>query len=117
MVNYRQVLFKIWKHLKFQETVCAKLQECESDNETYLSCLHDFYSKTLKLQSSLQKFKFGSDPNFLSALTRSIFAPYLMTYTKREQQLVQDQCQMILARFYESKGSYLQNLWKCIWNI
>uniref|UniRef100_A0AC34PUP0 Exocyst complex component 5 n=1 Tax=Panagrolaimus sp. JU765 TaxID=591449 RepID=A0AC34PUP0_9BILA len=96
-------------HGKLQ-AICAKLQECESDNETYLSCLHDFYSKTLKLQSSLQKFKFGSDPNFLSALTRSIFAPYLMTYTKREQQLVQDQCQMILARFYESKGHQKRNI-------
>lgn len=84
----------------------AKLQECENDSETYLSCLHDFYAKTLKLQTSLQKFKFGSDPNFLNALTRSVFNTYLMTYAKREQQLVHDQCETILARFYESKGGF-----------
>lgn len=75
-----------------------------------MACLYDFYTKTQKLQSSLQKFSAESDPKFLDALTRSVFNAYLSNYTKRELQLIQEQCRMILTRYYDSKGHQKRNM-------
>lgn len=66
--------------------------------------------RTLKLQAALQQFKCDSDPNFLKILTRSVFAPYLKDYGKREKQNIQMQCRQILDRFYESKNHQKRNI-------
>ncbi|KAE9550703.1 hypothetical protein FO519_006086 [Halicephalobus sp. NKZ332] len=101
---------QVMSKLILNETVSGKLQECENDSDSYLSHLYDFYTKTQKLQASLQKFKCDSDPNFLNALTQSVFNPYLSNYAKRELQLVQDQCRLILTRYYDSKGHQKRNI-------
>uniref|UniRef100_A0A914YTC5 Exocyst complex component 5 n=1 Tax=Panagrolaimus superbus TaxID=310955 RepID=A0A914YTC5_9BILA len=97
-------------HGKLSETLRAKLQEFEQDNDSYLTVLHEYYTKTLKLQTSLQKFKCDSDPNFLKILTNSVFAPYLKDYNKREQQHIQLQCRQSLDRYYESKNHQKRNI-------
>uniref|UniRef100_A0AC35FQM4 Exocyst complex component 5 n=1 Tax=Panagrolaimus sp. PS1159 TaxID=55785 RepID=A0AC35FQM4_9BILA len=97
-------------HGKLSETLRAKLQEFEQDNDSYLTVLNEYYTKTLKLQSSLHKFKCDSDPNFLKILTNSVFAPYLKDYNKREQQHIQLQCRQILDRYYESKNHQKRNI-------
>uniref|UniRef100_A0A915DYX2 Exocyst complex component 5 n=1 Tax=Ditylenchus dipsaci TaxID=166011 RepID=A0A915DYX2_9BILA len=97
-------------HGKLQETVGAKLQETQGDPESYLVSLHDLYSKTLKLQAKLQKFKSDSDPQFLPTLVRSVFGPYLVTYSKIEKKFIYDQCTAILNRFYDSKGHQKRNI-------
>uniref|UniRef100_A0A7E4UZB6 Exocyst complex component 5 n=1 Tax=Panagrellus redivivus TaxID=6233 RepID=A0A7E4UZB6_PANRE len=97
-------------HGKLQETVSAKLQEYDKDNDNYLQYLYEVYTKTVKLQSQLQKFKCDSDPNFLNVLTRSVFAPYLSDYSKRERELISQQCRGILGQYYDSKGHQKRNI-------
>ncbi|KAI1714258.1 exocyst complex component sec10 domain-containing protein [Ditylenchus destructor] len=97
-------------HGKLQETVGAKLQETQVDPEAYLVNLHDLYSKTLKLQAKLQLFKSDADPQFLPTLVRSVFGPYLVTYSNIEKKFIYDQCTGILQRFYESKGHQKRNI-------
>ena len=46
----------------------------------------------------------------MNALTQSVFNPYLSNYAKRELQLVQDQCRLILTRYYDSKGHQKRNM-------
>ncbi|KAH7698030.1 CBR-SEC-10 protein, partial [Aphelenchoides avenae] len=93
----------------FKETVLAKLEETEEDPEAYLSSLHELYSKTLKLQHSLEKFRSDTDQQFLTTLIRSIFGAYLSTYPKTEQKFIDNQCNAVLARFYDSKGHQKKN--------
>ncbi|KAI1723734.1 exocyst complex component sec10 domain-containing protein [Ditylenchus destructor] len=111
--NPNQVMAKLILnvfHGKLQETVGAKLQETQVDPEAYLVNLHDLYSKTLKLQAKLQLFKSDADPQFLTTLVRSVFGPYLVTYSNIEKKFIYDQCTSILQRFYESKGHQKRNI-------
>uniref|UniRef100_A0A915C5A7 Exocyst complex component 5 n=1 Tax=Parascaris univalens TaxID=6257 RepID=A0A915C5A7_PARUN len=112
--NPQQVMSKLvlnFFHGKLQETLSTKLSDAENDLDSYLTNLYDLYSRTQKLVNSLSSFKVaGSDVHFLPALVHSVFARYLESYSKYEQQFLCEQCKGVLNRFYESKGHHKKQI-------
>ncbi|KAI6176323.1 Exocyst complex component 5 [Aphelenchoides bicaudatus] len=107
--NPQQVMNKLILNVfygKLQETVTAKLKEVENEPDQYLISLNDLYSKTLKLGKRLEIYQSNSDPMFIDTLINSIFAQHLQKYfnPQIEQRFIDEQCQIILNRFYDSKA-------------
>lgn len=51
-----------------------------------------------------------SDPQFLPTLVRLVFGAYLSTYSQIERKFINDQCNGLLQRFYESKDHQKRNI-------
>ncbi|CAD5227094.1 unnamed protein product [Bursaphelenchus xylophilus] len=97
-------------HGKLHETLNVKLDDCRDEPEQYLYNLADMYAKTEKLGTALQRYQSESDQQFIQTLLQSLFTPYLKVYPEIEERFINEQCQSILSRFYESKGHTKRNL-------
>jgi len=102
-----KVMFKFVLNIyqgKLQEYIQNRLNN-EKNSEEFLSNLHEFYSKTVKLSNQLSSSKIlGVDLNFLNTLTRKIFVEYLNTYIEVEVKTLKNKCELILQRFYDLKN-------------
>ncbi|XP_076028740.1 exocyst complex component Sec10 [Oratosquilla oratoria] len=94
---------------QLQEHIQTRL-ESKSIPEVYLRNLHELYSQTQKLCSDLQYFDMGTDPNFLSKLTKSIFHRHLHSYISVETRYLREKFNLILSRYYETKGHQKKNI-------
>ncbi|XP_064108034.1 exocyst complex component 5-like [Macrobrachium nipponense] len=94
---------------QLQEYVQSRLDN-KSVPEVYLKNLHDLYCQTLKLCTDLQRFNLGNDSQFLSKLTKSIFQRHLHSYISVETRYLREKFNLILNRYYESKGHQKKNI-------
>lgn len=93
-----------------QETLSIKLEESRDEPDQYLYHMADMFAKTERVSQALQKYQSAADSQFLPTLVHSIFAPYLKAYPALERRFIDDQCQAILQRFYDSKGHQKRNV-------
>lgn len=90
-------------HHKLKEHIAMRLAD-KNKTELYLSNLFQLYSQTVKLTTELSHFNLGTDPLFLSNLTKTIFTGYLTSYINIESRFLNDECSKTLNRYYISKG-------------
>ncbi|KAK7066299.1 Exocyst complex component 5 [Halocaridina rubra] len=110
--NPEQVMGKFVLNIfqgQLQEFIQARLDN-KSVPEVYLKNLHDLYCQTLKLCTDLQRFNLGNDSQFLSKLTKSIFQRHLHSYISVETRYLREKFNLILNRYYESKGHQKKNI-------
>ncbi|XP_069989256.1 exocyst complex component 5 [Penaeus vannamei] len=94
---------------QLQEYIQARLDN-KSVPEMYLRNLHDLYCQTVKLCTELQRFNLGNDSQFLSKLTKSIFQRHLSSYISVETRYLREKFNLILNRYYDSKGHQKKNI-------
>ncbi|XP_047475468.1 exocyst complex component 5-like [Penaeus chinensis] len=94
---------------QLQEYIQAKLDN-KSVPEMYLRNLHDLYCQTVKLCTDLQRFNLGNDSQFLAKLTKSIFQRHLSSYISVETRYLREKFNLILNRYYDSKGHQKKNI-------
>ncbi|KAK3868397.1 hypothetical protein Pcinc_026201 [Petrolisthes cinctipes] len=94
---------------QLQEYIQVKLDN-KSIPELYLKNLHELYCQTVKLCSDLQRFNLGNDSQFLSKLTKSIFQRHLRSYISVETRYLKEKFNIILSRYYDSKGHQKKNI-------
>lgn len=60
--------------------------------------------------TSVAHFNTGQSSDFVSTMTRRLFARYLDAYTTRELRFLKKHCSTILQKFYERKGHQKRNV-------
>ena len=96
-------------HVKLKTHIQTVLSD-KNNTELYLRNLFTLYSQTTKLSQDLSHYNLGSDQQFLSKLTKDIFARYLDTYIQMESNYLNSRSQALLRRYYESKGHQRKNI-------
>ncbi|KAK6639613.1 hypothetical protein RUM43_007886 [Polyplax serrata] len=90
-------------HLKLQTYISSKLAD-KTDTEKYLQNLFELYTNTLKLSEEMTKFDMGNDASYLNKLTKGVFHKHLDFYMSMESKCLDEKCNLILRRYYESKN-------------
>jgi len=96
-------------HVKLKTHIQTVLSD-KNNTELYLRNLFTLYSQTTKLSQDLSHYNLGSDQQFLSKLTKDIFARYLDSYIQMESNYLNSRSQALLRRYYESKGHQRKNI-------
>ena len=96
-------------HVKLKTHIQTVLGD-KNNTEHYLRNLFTLYSQTTKLSQDLSHYNLGSDQQFLSKLTKDIFARYLDSYINIESKYLNDRSKSLLTRYYDSKGHQRKNI-------
>ena len=88
-------------HVKLKTHIQNVLAD-KNNTEQYLRNLFTLYSKTTKLSQDLSTYNLGSDQQFLTKLTKDIFARYLDSYINIESLYLNDRSRSLLTRYYHS---------------
>ena len=96
-------------HVKLKTHIQTVLAD-KNNTEQYLRNLFTLYSQTTKLSQDLSHYNLGSDQQFLSKLTKDIFARYLDSYISSESFYLNDRSTSLLRRYYDSKGHQRKNI-------
>ena len=96
-------------HVKLKTHIHTVLAD-KNNTELYLRNLFTLYSQTTKLSQDLSHYNLGSDQQFLSKLTKDIFARYLDSYIQVESLYLNNRSSSLLSRYYDSKGHQRKNI-------
>jgi len=96
-------------HVKLKTHIQTVLEN-KNNTEQYLRNLFTLYSQTTKLSQDLSHYNLGSDQQFLSKLTKDIFARHLDSYIVTESLYLNERSQSLLNRYYDSKNHQRKNI-------
>jgi hypothetical protein len=93
-------------HGKLQDFVAKELSQlADARDDRHLARLHVLFAQTSQLAQQLARSPtLALDHQFLTRISRHIFARYLDDYVIAETTCLRDKCSQLLRRYYESKN-------------